>query len=203
MEHNDNDFSTTRLQGWLERLRAGDTSARDELLRHCAKRLEELTRKKLRGFSIVKAHEETDDVYQKAVMRLLRSLERVELASVRDFFGLASAHIRRELIDLHRHYSAKHNRGISHNPVPTDDDSGPSLPEHGCTTDEAGKLAEWAELHQMAAQLPEEEREVFDLLWYQDLTQAEAAVVLEVSERTVLRRWMAARLRLREYLRDE
>jgi DNA-directed RNA polymerase specialized sigma24 family protein len=41
-----------------------------------------------------------------------------------------------------------------------------------------------------------EEREAFDLLFYQGLTQAEAATVLEVSERTIKRRWQAARLRL-------
>jgi signal transduction histidine kinase len=43
--------------------------------------------------------------------------------------------------------------------------------------------------------LPEPEREVFDLLWYEELSQSEAAVVLDVSERTMrlsLERLMAS-----------
>jgi RNA polymerase sigma factor (sigma-70 family) len=48
--------------------------------------------------------------------------------------------------------------------------------------------------------LPDEEREIFDLLWYQGLSQAEAAALLHVSERTIKRRWQAARLKLHEAL---
>jgi RNA polymerase sigma-70 factor (ECF subfamily) len=51
--------------------------------------------------------------------------------------------------------------------------------------------------------LPEGERAVFDLLWYQGLTQAEAAVVLNVSEPTIRRRWRSARLHLHEALGGE
>jgi DNA-directed RNA polymerase specialized sigma24 family protein len=49
--------------------------------------------------------------------------------------------------------------------------------------------------------LPEEEREAFDLCWYQGLTQAEAALLLSVSETTMKRRWLAARARLGAFLR--
>jgi DNA-directed RNA polymerase specialized sigma24 family protein len=41
------------------------------------------------------------------------------------------------------------------------------------------------------------------LLWYQELTQAEAAAVLGVSEREVRRRWRSARELLRHALPDE
>jgi hypothetical protein len=50
---------------------------------------------------------------------------------------------------------------------------------------------------------PMEEREVFDLLWYHALTQAEAAELLQVTDRTVKRRWRSARLRLHRALRRE
>jgi RNA polymerase sigma factor (sigma-70 family) len=46
----------------------------------------------------------------------------------------------------------------------------------------------------------EELREVFDLIWYDGLTQREAADVLDVSERTVRSRWLEARMALREAL---
>ena len=49
--------------------------------------------------------------------------------------------------------------------------------------------------------LPDDEREVFALVWYHDLSQAEAADVLGVSVRTVIRRWQAARIRLQQGFR--
>jgi RNA polymerase sigma-70 factor (ECF subfamily) len=63
------------------------------------------------------------------------------------------------------------------------------------------RLAFWTEFHSRVEGLPEEEREVFDLLWYQELSQAEAAGLLDVSERTIKRRWAAARLKLHDVLR--
>ena len=53
------------------------------------------------------------------------------------------------------------------------------------------------------AELPEEERETFDLLWYQGLTQAEAGALLGLSERTVKRRWQSARLLLHDRLKGQ
>ncbi|MFO0844469.1 MAG: hypothetical protein U0797_19080 [Gemmataceae bacterium] len=37
------------------------------------------------------------------------------------------------------------------------------------------RLAGWSEFHAAIEKLPAEEREVFDLLWYHELPQAEAA----------------------------
>lgn len=50
--------------------------------------------------------------------------------------------------------------------------------------------------------LPEEEREVVNLLWYEGMSQPEAADLLGISSRTVLRRWHAARLKLFQVLHD-
>jgi RNA polymerase sigma-70 factor (ECF subfamily) len=50
--------------------------------------------------------------------------------------------------------------------------------------------------------LPEDEREVFDLVRIQGLTHAEAAEVVGVSEKTVQRRLNRARLLLAEQLAD-
>ena len=50
--------------------------------------------------------------------------------------------------------------------------------------------------------LPDDEREVFDLVGIQGLTHAEAATVVEVSEKTVQRRLNRARLLLAERLTD-
>lgn len=63
----------------------------------------------------------------------------------------------------------------------------------GDTTYEPGRLAAWTEFHRSIEALPTEDREIFDLLWYQELSQAEAAALLNVSERTIRRRCASGR----------
>src|SRR5262249_22104976 len=81
------------------------------------------------------------------------------------------------------------------------DESGPG--DRADLSWEPSRLAAWSEFHEQIGALPDEEREVFDLLWYQGLSQAEAAELLEVSGRTVKRRRQAARLKLHEALQGE
>jgi DNA-directed RNA polymerase specialized sigma24 family protein len=50
------------------------------------------------------------------------------------------------------------------------------------------------------ARLPDDLRAVFDLLWYQELSQAEAAALLGIAVRTVKLRWMQARLQVQQAL---
>jgi RNA polymerase sigma-70 factor (ECF subfamily) len=98
------DDRTTEIQGWLERLRAGDDSARGALLATARDRLARLARKMLKGFAGVGRWEQPDDVVQNALIRLDRSLRAVSPPTAQDFFRLAAAQVRRELIDLARHY---------------------------------------------------------------------------------------------------
>jgi RNA polymerase sigma-70 factor (ECF subfamily) len=199
------DDQTTRIQDCLDRLRCGDPSGRDDLIRCAAGRLEQLTRAMLRDYARLKRWEETGDVLQGALLRLTRALGQVIPATARDFYRLAAVHIRRELIDLARHYYRPDGPGARHASEcrQANGDSVPPAYEQAGSTDEPSRLAAWTELHRQVEALPEEEREVFDLLWYQGLTQPEAARLLDVSERTLKRRWQAARLRLHEALRGE
>jgi RNA polymerase sigma-70 factor (ECF subfamily) len=193
------------IQGWLDRLQAGDESARQELIQCACGRLERLTRKMLHSWQRVHRWEQTGDVMQNSLLRLYRSLSEAKPARVVDFFRLAALHIRRELHDLAKHYYGPRGIGTNHATfawkVPSDDEAGDSIsPEPPGTDDDPAILAAWAEFHVQVERLPEEEREVFDLLWYQGLTQEESAGLLSVSQRTVKRRWAAARLRLHEAL---
>ena len=65
---------------------------------------------------------------------------------------------------------------------------------------EPENLDAWTRFHETVEALPDEQREVFNLLWYEALTQPEAASVLGVSQRTVGRRWLAARCAVFEAL---
>jgi RNA polymerase sigma-70 factor (ECF subfamily) len=196
---------TMMIQGCLDRLRAGDESARQELIQCACGRLERLTRKMFGGWQRVHRWEETCDVMQNSLVRLYRSLSEAKPARVVDFFRLAALHIRRELHDLARHYYGPCGVGANHATAawksPCDNESADSIAWEPLGAEEdPASLAAWTEFHDQVEHLPEEDREVFDLLWYQELSQAEAAELLSVSERTVKRRWASARLRLHKVL---
>ena len=95
----------------LERLRNGDENARLKILHFAKERLLRLTSKMLKDFPSVHRWEDTDDVFQNACMRLHRSLATVTFPSVADFFRFASSLIRRELVDLSRHYQGPLGHG--------------------------------------------------------------------------------------------
>jgi RNA polymerase sigma factor (sigma-70 family) len=193
--------TTAQLQLWIDRMQAGDESARDHLINCCCTRLLQLTRKMLRRYPRVKRWEQTDDVLQNVSLRLRRTLAQVTPADVREFLKLASLNIRRELLDLVKHYCGPRGLGTRYLSDPVDHSAEPRQPAD--IRDEPSRLAQWSEFHEKIQELPEEQREVFDLLWYQGLSQAEAAGVLAVTERTVQRRWQAARLQLYDTLHGE
>jgi RNA polymerase sigma factor (sigma-70 family) len=198
--------NSVQIQAWIDRLRGGDEAARGELLGCACERLRNLARKIIKGYPNVHRWEQTDDVLQNAVLRLHRTLQQLPVETSRDFFRLAALHIRRELLDLARHYYGPQGHGAHHASVPGDaSPSGqPRAPADPSDRSlEPSRLAAWSEFHQQIEALPADEREVFDLLWYQGLSQAEAAQLLQTSERTVKRRWQAARLRLDEALQGE
>jgi RNA polymerase sigma factor (sigma-70 family) len=194
--------STTEIQIRLDRLRSGDESARDELLEIARARLGRLARKMLRGYPGVRRWEQTDDILQNVALRLCRALKGIRPESVRGFIRLAAVQIRRELIDLARHYKGPEGPGrhqISR-AGPDDEGAAPGPPDPPADTDDPARLASWTEFHETVEALPEAEREVFDILWYQGLTQREAAALLGVTERVAKRRWRAARLTLHQRL---
>jgi RNA polymerase sigma-70 factor (ECF subfamily) len=190
------EFNTGHLQGVLARIRAGDPAARNELIRGCLGRLELLARKMLKTFPAVRRFEDTGDVLNQAVIRLLRSLEAIDVGSTRDFFNFAATHIRRELLDLVRHYqgplgAGRHEKGGLDDPGGPKDRAAPEPP---------ADLERWAELHERVADLPAEEREVFSLTFYHGWTREQIAELFGINERTVRRRWHAAVQKLAQQL---
>ena len=172
--------TTTELQHWLDLLKSGDEQGRTKLLDRACERLRKLARRMLRGYPVVRRWEETGDVLNAAMLRLFRALLDVQPESLRHFFNLAAQQIRRELIDLARQHARLDGQAELTTEVAAD-------------RDEPGSLAQWTEFHGKVEALPNEEREVFSLIWYEELTQAEVADLLKVSTRTVIRRWQNAR----------
>jgi RNA polymerase sigma-70 factor (ECF subfamily) len=187
---------TAQLQNWLDLLRQGDTRARERLIEHTCERLRCLTRKMLGGFPGVRRWEQTDDVFTEALSKLHHSLEAVCPESPRQFYGLAATQIRRVLIDMARHYQGPEGLGSNQETGGVEGVRRGAAGKADDRTAEPGNLLEWTEFHALVDSLPEEEREVFNLLWYEGLPQGEAARILGISPRTLTRRWQDARLRL-------
>jgi RNA polymerase sigma-70 factor (ECF subfamily) len=192
-------FSTHRLHRWLDGIQAGDRAAHDDLLRAVGSRLERLARKMLRRFPGVRRWADTGDVLQNATMRLLRALKEVRPADTRQFIGLAAEQMRRELLDLTRHFYGREGVGANHASVvrTADSDAAGTPPDRA---DDADELERWCAFHEAVADLPVEEREVVGLVFYHGWTQAQIAELFGVDVRTVRRRWQSACLRLAEWV---
>src|SRR5215469_5666587 len=135
---------------------------------------------------------ETDELLGAVVERLLKALEKARPSNVRQFFALANQHMRWQLNDLAGRLderpaaAALAESGVA--ALPASADSGLSP--------DARRILEVIE------GLPEDEREVFELVGIQGLTHVEAATVVGVSQKTVQRRLHEARLLLAERLAD-
>jgi RNA polymerase sigma-70 factor (ECF subfamily) len=181
-------------------MRSGDAAAQDELLRRIGDRLERLARKMIKGFPQVRRWTETLDVVQNATLRLLRALEQVRPDSTRAFFGLAAEQIRRELLDLARHFRGPHGVGANHASQVLLAE-GNAVPEPVAPADPPDELDRWCAFHEAVEKLPVDEREVLGLVFYHGWTQAQVAELFQVSERTVRRWWESAMVRLHDSLR--
>jgi RNA polymerase sigma-70 factor (ECF subfamily) len=134
---------------------------------------------------------QTDELLGAVVERLLKALRAARPQSVRQFFALACQHMRWELNEMARRLdeqpgAVELREGLV--PAPASSDSG--------LTPGSRRMLD------AIADLPEEEREAFDLVRIQGLTQAEAARVLGVSAATVNRRLSRGLQMLLEALDD-
>jgi RNA polymerase sigma-70 factor (ECF subfamily) len=202
------DESTAVLQGHLERALTGDAEARQPLLELARDRLTRHARRLLHGqYARLEPFEQTDDVVQQLYLKVLLNQDRfwvnAEGKSVRtlaEFFGRTSAWMRDVQCDLLRkEYGRDDNRPAV---LPLDggpSDTGPQYDPASSTLD-GEKLRRWTEFHEAVARLPDDLRATFDLLWYQEMSQAEAAALLGIAVRTVRLRWMKARLQVQQAL---
>jgi RNA polymerase sigma-70 factor (ECF subfamily) len=134
---------------------------------------------------------ETDELLDGVVAGLLTALRTTRPPTVRRFFALANQHMRWQLNDLARR--------LDERPAAVLAESGVVAPPSSATS---GLSPDARRMLEAIEGLPEDEREVFDLVCIQGLTHAEAATVVGVSEKSVQRRLSRARLLLAERLAD-
>ena len=102
--------NSTDLRDLVVRIQAGDRGAEDRLVRAILGRFQNLARRMLNQFPDLRHREQTGDVVQDALLRLLRALKDVTPQTSRDFFNLAAEQIRRQLLDLARRHRRAHDR---------------------------------------------------------------------------------------------
>jgi RNA polymerase sigma factor (sigma-70 family) len=179
-------INTVQLNHWVQHWQAGDTAAVDDLLRAVVHKLDHLARKMFRGFPALRSWYDTADIVQGSSLRLINSLRTLQPGSTRDFFNLAAANIRRELLDLARHF-----RGKGTQPLDTQHSHAEPL-QVEAPSEAVHELELWCGFHEAIETLPPEEREVVSLMFYHGWTQAQIAELLECDVRTVRRRWQTA-----------
>ena len=205
---NSDDVQSAGVEQLLERLKNGDDTARDELIDCASQRLFNLTRTIKRGFNQVNRWEQTEDIFQRSVIKLHRALSEVEIRDSRHFFRLAATHIRRQLIDLARHYAGPEGIGANHATQLAGNPEQSQAPLHGAydavdAVETPAQLSRWCELHEAIESLPGEQRETVELLFYNGLSQDQAAQLMGVGVRTIKRYWRSAKLALFEKLGDQ
>ncbi|OWK35173.1 sigma-70 family RNA polymerase sigma factor [Fimbriiglobus ruber] len=134
---------------------------------------------------------QTDEMLSAVVERLLKALREARPATVRQFFALAGQHMRWELNDI--------GRRLDDQPpaVELPDGMVPAPARSDSSLSAVGR-----QIFEAIDGLPEGEREAFDLVRVQGMTQAEAAALLGVSVMTVNRRLNRSVQLLTETLRD-
>jgi RNA polymerase sigma-70 factor (ECF subfamily) len=134
---------------------------------------------------------QADELLGAIAERLLKALREARPRTVRELFALANQHIRWELNDLARR--------LDNQPAAVELREG-LVPAPASSV--SGLSPDGLRMLRAIGALPEEEREAFDLVRVQGMTQTEAAEILGVSTATVKRRLSRGLRLLTEQLAD-
>jgi RNA polymerase sigma-70 factor (ECF subfamily) len=185
---------SVQIRTCVDRYRAGDQKAADDLFRTVGRQLERLAGRMLRSYPNVRPHADPADVVQGASLRLLNALRELRPENSRHFFNLAATQMRRELIDLARKLRVR----------PGFNDREELAATEPADRRPAGDdLDLWTRFHDAVERLPVEEREAIGLLFYHGYSRVEAAQIFGVNERTISRWWQSGCERLKERLGGE
>jgi RNA polymerase sigma-70 factor (ECF subfamily) len=191
------EHTTAAVQRYLNAL-AGDQAAEPivrALLDRSVRRLHllcaNLLHRQYRRLTLPPLNLQPDEMLGAVVERLLKAMHSVRPPTVRQFFALVNQHMRWELNDLARR--------LDEQPacISLDEEKVAAPPSSA-----SGLTPKGYRMLESIDKLPEDEREAFDLVRIQGLTQPEAAEVLGVSAKTVQRRLNRAVVLLARELDD-
>ena len=179
----------------LEKLRNNDKDAKNAIIVYTLDRLERISRRMFHKFPVLQESEETGDILHMLVLKLDKALSNDTPNSVSGYFALVNLNLNWILKGLARKIKASEGfvwNGMNDilNQV-TDPYSGPV------------NNLDWVEFFELLEMLPQENREISDLIWLQGINQKQTAMILGISLRTVIRRWIKTKLEIRRLMDDE
>ena len=148
---------------------------RSRLIRHRVERYRRLARCMFATADDSRWLRPEPDPLSDTVVRLHEALSRACVTDLGSFAKAAAGHMRSMLRELADRARNKHS---------------------------ARDTTRWANLHATVDALPEDEREVFDLMIYWGLTRPEVSGVLGISRKAVEYRWREGRLTLQDALQE-
>jgi RNA polymerase sigma-70 factor (ECF subfamily) len=177
------EYTTVAVQRYLDEL--GEQSAAEPVVRalldRSVRRLQQLCNgllyRRYPRLTRPPTNLVADELLSAVVERLLKALREARPTTTRQFFALACQHIRWELNDMARRLDERP-------PVAELRDEMMAAPADSVS----GPTADASRILKAIEDLPEPDREAFDLVRIQGMSQAEAAGVLGVSPMTVNRR---------------
>ena len=198
----------------IERVRAGEVGAEDKLLESIKDRLFALIRKMLNQSPRVRRWDETGDLFPELWLRIRKALLVEPIRDRRHFFRIVNLHMNWLLCDLARRFSGPETYEGRHQTGVALADAGDKMSERGSPRASPERAAKEIRptpsqflgprppgpftavalkddhflIHRLISMLSDEETELVGLIYYQELTQQEAAEVLQVDERTIRRR---------------
>jgi RNA polymerase sigma factor (sigma-70 family) len=195
---------STLIQPLLDQLRRGDSTAIVKLTELAYERLRRLAGKMLnQSFGTVGRGHDLDSVLNNTYLRLHDALAKMASSALTpptpaDFFRFAAFKVRQVLLDM-----ADRDRRVSRGRIeqPSVEDSlwepPPTWVDKGVRPEEA---ANWCEFLLRVDALPEVERDVFQMHFIMDMSQAEVAKELGMEPKQVSRTWLKAAGTIGKYL---
>lgn len=188
-----NTSTTWRIQAAIARLcSASDDDrrkAREEVITVAYGRYQYLATLMLNDMGTLRRATESSDVYHNAWIALQKAFETITPQDERHLRRLVRQHIRWQLLALLRnpdvHAWKDFGDAASSSAAP-----GAQVP--AADSADPAKIIEWTEFHTQVGHLPEREREVFERIYYEDMSQQEVADDLGCSMALVKLRWAEA-----------
>lgn len=180
------------VQHLLDKLRAGEASAVAALTQVTYDRLRRLAAKIVNeSFPALRGVHDSDSVFNVVYLRLHTALTKMAAEAATpptpaDFFRFAAYKIRHALLDMVQADRQRRKKELGDSVLIDEDGTveGPEPPPE--------KKAEWREFLTHVSALPEEERDVFQMHFFMDMTQAQIAQELGVTPKQVSRAWLKA-----------
>lgn len=194
--------TVTAIQLGLDALNARQPDALEKLFTACRNRLRLMITVMMFRYSRLRRWIEHEDVLQEVEVKLLKALQSLEVTTTRSFLGLAATAIRRQLIDLIRKY--RHHFQLESPGFDAAANGRPNV-HPGLASLPSSLEGPWEEieLHELVQKLPDDLREVFELIYYHGMSHLEVARHLDLSISTSKHKFHDAKRLLGQLLLKE